>query len=460
MNLNLFAKKSGISTATIDELQQETLKREIGIMNFPLHIFNRNLNPFIQELETNYKLPRSFIGLSLLTAYSSAIGGGYMVSTNGVDMFPLAFYSSLVGMTSSAKSLTIKKCFSFLIDEQVRIDRQWKEETADLKQQELEAKRMKTLIYRDSHLTTLLRSVLPYNSKGVTRILDELIEWINSMNQLSKKEGIDEQIWLSTWDGVPYSAIRSGNQKFTIEKPFIGIIGGIQYQKLKELFKNDRGFSGFISRILFAVPEVDEIPLIHPEYSMNAAISSINETLQEDLYNRIEYKSYDQKPFVVKSTAEANKLYYAWVIKHTKRINAIREFDQKELEAAIFGKMKNYILRIGAILSLVDKHFDPNHEFVGFRPEEELNEKNMGYAIECAEYFTKAAIFVALYAKKETIAPTEALQLAALTKTGRSLMEIGKIMFGHETDANKMKVARLIKHYSALYPKTFNATPK
>jgi hypothetical protein len=455
---NLFRKKSGLSTASMDELQQEVLKREINFNTFPLHIFHQNLKPYIQELECNYNIPRSFIGLSLLTSLSSAIGGAVMVSTNGKDRFPLTFYSALVGMTSSAKSLTLDKTFSALVNIQGEFNEEWKEKTKDLKPMEIEHTRMKTLMYRDSHLVTLMRSVLPENPKGVTRLLEELIEWINSMNALSKKEGTDEQVWLSIWDGKSYDGIRSGKQKFFIPKPFVNVIGGIQYAKLKELFKNDRGFSGFISRILFAIPDADQIPLIDPNYFMPDEFSAIIDGLQKSLYYDLRYESYMDEPCIVRTTREANNLYHSWVKKNTIRINSIPEFEQRELEASVFGKMKNYILRIGAVLAICDRYFSANKDLIVFRGEEKLTELNMTHAIECAEYFTKSAIFVALYAKKETLAPPEALQMAALTKAGKSYQEIAKIMYGNEN--LKQKAYREIKRLSALYPKTFNAQSK
>lgn len=452
----LFQKKSGLSTATIDELQQEILRREVDMMEFPLYVFNSALHPFIKELEKSYNIPRSFIGISLLTAYSSAIGNSFMVTTNGQDKFPLTFYSGIVGMTSSAKSLVLKKTFSEHFKIQEEFDEAWTEETKDMKYTEIESKQMKTIVYRDSHLATLMRSVLPDNPKGVSRILEELIEWINSMNALAKKEGIDEQVWLSIWDGASYSGIRSGKQKFSIKKPFVNVVGGIQYAKLKELFKNDRGFSGFISRILFAVPERDAIPLIDPDYSMPEQFQEVHEKLCRSLYS-IAYDSYQEEPRLIQSNREANKLYHEWVKKNTIRINGINEFEQRELEASIFGKMKNYTLRIAAVLSICDRHFEYNGLDFAFRDKETINDQHMKYAIDCSEYFTKAAIFVALYAKKESIAPPEVLQLAALVRSGKSYMEIGRILYGQESGANKSRAMREIKKQSSAYPKTFNA---
>src|SRR5690606_25830975 len=110
-------------------------------------------------------------------------------------------------------------------------------------------------IYRDAHIPTLVRYVLPDNPKGVSKHSDEIMEWLNGMNQLSKKEGTDEQIWLSTWNGRSYSGIRSGVDTSVLHRPCVNVVRGIQPTVTCRLYAEDRGSSGFIFRLLFAVPE-------------------------------------------------------------------------------------------------------------------------------------------------------------------------------------------------------------
>src|SRR5690606_37187291 len=104
--------------------------------------------------------------------------------------------------------------------------------------------------------------------KGLIKYSDELLEWINGMNQLTKKEGTDEQFWISSWNCTKYSDIRSGKQKFVIRRPFVNVIGGAQYSVLSRMLSKDRDTTGFIFRLLLALPEVDKIAEPDPSFEV------------------------------------------------------------------------------------------------------------------------------------------------------------------------------------------------
>ena len=263
-------KTSGLPTATDQELEQETKKRTIDNI-FPLGVFNEKLKPLLDIMHSKVDTPRSYIGLAMLGVYSSAIGTSYIVK-NSIGEMCLATWSCFTGISSSGKSTALKYAYKPLLEIQRDFDKEWSENSYGTDEDRKNIK-IKMAVFRDIHIPTLIRDVLPDNPKGITKHADELMEWINGLNAYSKKDSTDEQFWLSSWNGLPYSGLRSGKNKFSIEKTFTNIYGGIQPTLLKELFKNNRGTSGFIFRLLFTNPNESKIsdPITCLLYTSDAA---------------------------------------------------------------------------------------------------------------------------------------------------------------------------------------------
>lgn len=109
-------KKRGLSTQSVDDMLEEIKQREKTANPFPLEVFHPNIKPFIDMIHEHYDIPRSFIGLSMLTAYSTAIGNGYYLSNKKLGAMPLTIWASLVGMSSSGKSVIMKQIFDPLAE--------------------------------------------------------------------------------------------------------------------------------------------------------------------------------------------------------------------------------------------------------------------------------------------------------------------------------------------------------
>lgn len=453
---------TSIATATDEELILEKQRREQIRNPFPLDVFNDQLKPFIISLNKHYDVPASFIGLSLLSAFSTAIGTSYHVSTNRKDVIYLPLWGALVGMTSSGKSICIDKIFNALKEIQSDFNIEWKEKTNGLTVEKVNLCKMDTVIYRDSNIATLVRSVMPDNPKGLVKFSDELIEWINGLNMLSKKEGIDEQFWLSSWNCREYSGIRSGKQKFVVERPFVNVIGGLQFKMLDKLFKNDRDSSGFVNRILYALPDVDRIAEPDPSFAMPEEMQEVLDKSLRRLYKDLPVSTNDDSRKCILSP-EATKIYIAWCKDHTKRINALNEHYERQIHGSVFGKIKEYALRFAAILHLVDRSLIPEYGgdfYTAFKQEEFINECTISKAIQLSNYFLTSGVDVFDIVNKSQNAPPEVLATAFYVRRGKSFSEIGEILYGSKTDSNKVKASRAVKKWISEYPRVFGAIAK
>lgn len=446
-----------LPTSSTSSLERELKDRETKTNVFPLWAFNPKVHPYVDALAKHYDIPRSFIGLTMLSAYSTAIGTSYVFSPNGDDKNYLPIWGVLNGMTSSGKTLVISKIFSQLYKIQDELDQQWSEKTGEDKPEDLAARDLKTLIFRDVHISTLVRYVMPDNPRGMIKIADEIMEWINGMNALSRKEGTDEQFWLSSWNSSPYSGIRSGKAKFVLHRPFVNVLGGIQPSITWKLFSKDRDTTGFVYRMLFAEAEYRKIAEPEWDYSMNAATAELHDYTIAKLYKELEVEDEYDPPKMVILTPSAIQFMRDWEREKIKWINSIKDDDEKEVHASIFGKIKEYAKRFVGILTVVDKCYamDGRNEFEYFNNELPADTSVCQRAVELAEYFYQSAYNIYEDVKIRVTAPPEVLIAANLFNAGHSLERIASAL-----KLPKTTVHRKLHKWIIEYPKQFKAVAK
>ncbi|WP_305982379.1 DUF3987 domain-containing protein [Roseivirga thermotolerans] len=451
-------QNANLATASEDELRAELELRNFK-KPFPLHVFNDKIKPFLDALHNEYDLPRSFIGLTLLAAYSAAIGTCYHLRVKKIGNIYLPIWACLEGISSSGKSLVMNQVLKPLNEKQVQFDEE-AEECKNITGQYPD--KLKQLVYRDSHVQTLIRSVMTDNPKGILKDADEILEWINGMNQISRKEGTDEQFWMSGWNCRPYTAIRANQQKYHLASPFVNVIGGVQPSITYKLFKNDRETTGFIFRLLFAVPEVVKIADVNLDYEMPDEFEkihreSINSLIDDLIATSPKASDYSK---VLELSDEAIKEYKGWVVKRRNLTNRISDPKEKEIHAGILGKIKEYCLRFSAILHIADLSYDehpvyPNHDFI--------KRSTVLRAIELAEYFFESAVNVSERVSKSVVAPPEVIRFASYTHAAFSFQKIGDLEFntkGSTPEARKKKAERAIKKMIKEYPNVFRAIEK
>lgn len=467
----LLSKNMGLSTVPTEDMYDEIMRRQAVENPFPADVFHPKIKPYITWLTSSegFDVPPSFVGTCLLTAYSTAIGSSYKASTNGKDGVFLGVWACLLGISSSGKSLAISKVFEPLIKIQAEYDSDWKYETKGLSDSQIANKHMPTLIYRDVIMQTLVKSIIPDNPKGVLKMADELLEWINGMNPMSKKEGTDEQFWLSTWNCSPYTGIRSGKQKFINNRPFVNIIGGTQYKVVHRFFAKDRDTSGFIFRLLFCRPVVDRIAEPNSNFSMPPEMEAIHAATLKALHNKLKVENDEDEPKLCVVSTQASEIYNKWVKQKIVEINNMEDANDKDTRSSILGKIKEYIMRFAAILALVDKTMEAPERDGELNPffveDERVTLEHMKRAIRLGEYYFNEAVDI--YAKVQTqmIAPKEVIVAAYLLKAGKhSLLNMAKIVFnntkGVPDKTLTKRMERHLKKWIVEYPKVFGAVGK
>jgi hypothetical protein len=437
--------------ASDEDLRKEQEKRASSNV-FPLEVFNEKLQPLITLMHTKIDTPRCYIGLAIIGSYSSAIGTAYVVK-NSIGEVPVTVWSCFTGISSSGKSTALKYGYKPLLELQKEYDQEWAQ-THTGSDEDRKNMKLKTVLFRDIHIPTLIRDVFPDNPKGLTKHSDELLEWINGLNSYSKKESTDEQFWLSSWNGLPYSGMRSGKNKFSIEKTFCNIYGGIQPTLLKELFKNNRGTSGFIFRLLFTNPHESRISDPVTNFEIPEAFELIHKNAIKKLYIDKPVNSHYERPSICVINEEANYLFNKWCKLKTISINKMEDVKEREIASSIYGKIKEYSLRFAGILHLMDKALDENSYLDS---KEEITGHTMIRALQLSDYFYQSAEDTYTYVDQTKTVPPEVLIMANLYKRGLSWAKIAYHLYGNESEANKSKARRTFNKYIIEFPKQFNS---
>jgi hypothetical protein len=463
-----FNKKDGASTISNEALEYEIKIRE-RVGAFPLHVFHKDVLPFINSLVDVFDMPRSYVGTSLLTAYSTAIGTAAAVFEN--DEMPNYFgiWSCLVGVSSAGKSLANTLIFRPIYETQKEYDKAWNAAVSGLTPYERGHEKLKTIIFRDVHVATLMRYVMPDNPKGVLKDADEILEWINGMNQLSKKgEGTDEQFYLSSWNCRNFSAIRSGKDKYTIPRPFINITGGVQPSVAPKLFANNRDTTGFIFRLLFAPPEKHKIARPQMGAEINPDFQKIHNESLRMMIEKLPVADEDQAPWKWRLSPEAKAKKKAWMDETIDKINKMNDLSEIEIHSGIYGKIQEYINRFAGILAVADYTFWKLHdskltnsfgldsrEYMTNMPQV-IKGEQMERALELANYYYRSAAETHRIVSIDLTVPPKVITLALMFRQGKSLSAMAEFYYGSEKA--KMKVKREIEKLVKKYPKTFGGT--
>jgi hypothetical protein len=95
-----------------------------------------------------------------------------------------------------------------------------------------------------------LAALLQARPQGMLVLSDELAGLFLNMSRYSG--GQDNEFWLEAWNGNPYTVERMGRPPIAINHLLVGVVGGLQPDKLARSFKGD--LDGMYARVLFAWP--------------------------------------------------------------------------------------------------------------------------------------------------------------------------------------------------------------
>src|SRR5215471_978376 len=95
-----------------------------------------------------------------------------------------------------------------------------------------------------------LAALVQARPQGMLMLCDELAGLLLNMSRYSG--GQDNEFWLEAWNGGAYTVERVGRPPIAVKHLLVGLVGGLQPDKLARSFKGD--LDGMYARVLFAWP--------------------------------------------------------------------------------------------------------------------------------------------------------------------------------------------------------------
>lgn len=113
-----------------------------------------------------------------------------------------------------------------------------------------------------------LAVILSRQPRGTMLVRDELSGWLGNMSRYANG-GSDRPFWIETYGGRPYSVERLSREPIDIDRLTVGVVGGIQPDKLASLLIRADD-DGALARLLPIWP--DSAPIRKPEKDVDVAL--------------------------------------------------------------------------------------------------------------------------------------------------------------------------------------------
>lgn len=189
-----------------------------------------------------------------------------------------------------------------------------------------------------------LGAILAKQPRGTLQMRDELAGWLEGMARYSGG-GSDRPFWLEAFGGRGFTVERMGREPLTIDRLTIGVLGGIQPDRLKTLlFKSDD--DGLLARFLPIWPE--PAPLRRPQAWADETLLEIalERLLTLDL---VEDERGESRPWFIPFTEDARGLMDEFRLE-------VRSWESgaEGLMLSFVGKLPGMAARLALVLAFLD----------------------------------------------------------------------------------------------------------
>ena len=393
--------------------KEDTKKTSI----IPIESLPEYIQSFINEYTEVYRVPRDYITASVI--FSTALAIGNKMELKGkYDNIPL-LWLALVGNVSSGKTDPLKQCLSYFTQADSNSFNDYNLKRSEFEQFDSLSKADKQKadpIDKPTYFQYLLNDYTPeslynahtVNDRGLCIYRDELKGWLDDFDRYSKSG--EQSTMLSTFYRQPLAINRASKDPININQPTVYVAGGIQPEILKDLANDNRAENGFLSRIIFVYPDLDE----KQPYS--------DETLNPETLNN--YHVYlnafatIETPINLTLSKDAKSLYKNWYNKNVELSNK----EPKGYLKGVYGKLDVISLRLAIVVQGMDYVCNQNTSI-------EITPESMKTALELTEYFRETALKVYKKAFSNEVPNYKKKDVAKyLNEFGASQVDIAKIL--------------------------------
>jgi hypothetical protein len=378
---------------------------------FPVDVLPALLQRVVREVAEALPCPEDFVAVPLLVLAATALGASRALAVKRGHIQRSILYAAVIGPPGSAKTPALDFVVEPVHDAEETIHAAWKGQmeqyAGDLDVYEAELKKwqksrtgnrpqkparppLQRRTVNDATAEALV-PILQENPRGVALVRDELVGWVQAMNQYRERgKGADQQFWLSAWSGSTVKVDRKKTHEqgpLRVRHPFIGVIGGLTPDKLPTL-RGDRPWQraeqdGFIDRVLLAHPR--ETPAAAENWReisdpTRKALSFVLERLWSlDMVPVTDPTGTVTgcRPLIVKLDAAARQEWQRFTEGHAREINS------GSLPPHLVGpwaKLKGYAARLALIIHYLRWACDE-------APDGDVDGESMARAARLIDYF-------------------------------------------------------------------------
>lgn len=329
----------------------------------PIDGLTESLQRLIKNVADVYQLNQDFVGASLLTVASAAMGNKFKLETEFTDVPML--WTILVGYSGLGKSEPISAMAQPLIEEQkerlegyrsaMKAWRQAKDENAP--------KPIFHQCYLNNCTPEAAFKALADNPNGLMQYSDEILTFIGTFGKYNNGGTADESTYLSIWSHKPLTITRKTEDPIMVQSPFLSLIGGIPDELLGELFTKRRSVSGFAQRLLFVFPSV-----IKKKHYTSTKVQKPDMTEWHSLIKRLMGASETTYTLTPQAYEKYNEYRNSLSDKMDEQPNAIK---------SLYAKLMIYAARFVIVA----------HVLGDDAASTQISENDMEYSIRCMGYF-------------------------------------------------------------------------
>ena len=294
--------------------------------NFPVSIYPAKIQRIIKEVHECHSYPTDYISAAILTALAVGIGNTHLALMKQGWLESPILYMALIGRPGANKSHPLSFAMKPFLDYDYEQNKVFEEQYAKFEEQIAMSRKERIENGEDKfpqepiRKRFLVSDVTPeglsyihaQNKRGLCLWTDELSAWFKNFNRYNN--GSEEQFWLSVFSAkTTISDRRSSKSSIFIKRPYISVIGTIQKKILSELAKGERSNNGFIDRILFVMPNLQQ----KARWSDRELPDDIERDWQTIIRNLIDMEcplneQQEIEPHILPFTDEAKARLYEW----------------------------------------------------------------------------------------------------------------------------------------------------
>ena len=396
---------SSINPASIIDEAVDLSMRLAGT-DFPVSIFPTKIQRIISEVHECHNYPTDYIAAAILTAIAVGIGNTHLAQIKQGWMESPILYMALIGRPGANKSHPLSFAMKPFLDYDYRQNQEFEkalakyDELMSMSRKERAESGGEQFPQEPIRKRFLVSDVTPeglslihaQNKRGLCLWADELSAWFKNFNRYNN--GSEEQFWLSVFSAkTTMSDRKNAKSSIFIKRPYISVIGTIQKKILNELAKGERSNNGFIDRILFVMPNLQQKARWNDKELPEDIEQEWNTVIDKLIQSECHLNEHGEiEPQILFFSEDAKKRLYEWQHENARQC----DMETNDALVGIYCKLEIYIIRFCLIIQLArwtcgecDKHT--------------IDLESVNRAILLTEYFRTTAVKVQTAVSQEQL---------------------------------------------------------